>query len=97
MKPILITGATGNVGREIVKRLHRAGVPVGEVASLMSQILDRPVNYSHPSLPYFIWRFWRRGHPISYVSVVAAIYLTTRLGMAATITPHITPNRRTER
>jgi len=65
-----------------------AAYDYGEVATLMSQILGRPIRYSNPSLPRFIWRFWRRGHPLSYVSVVAAIYLTTRLGLAATITPH---------
>jgi uncharacterized protein YbjT (DUF2867 family) len=64
-----------------------AAYDYGEVASLISQILDRPIQYRNPSLPHFIWRFWRRGHPLRYVSVVAVIYLTTRLGMAATIMP----------
>lgn len=60
-----------------------------EVAHLMSQELGRPITYSNPSLPRFIWRFWRRGYPLRYVSVVAAIYITTRFGAAATVTPHL--------
>jgi len=59
-----------------------------EVASLMSQVLGRTIIYSNPSLVRFIWRFWRRGYPLSYVGVIAAIYTTTRLGMAQTVTPH---------
>ena len=59
------------------------------VARLMSQELGRPITYSNPSLARFVWRFWRRGFPLRYVSVVAAIYLTTRFGAAATITPHV--------
>lgn len=60
-----------------------------EVARLMSQELGRPITYSNPSLPHFVWRFWRRGYPLRYVSVVAAIYITTRFGAAATATPHL--------
>lgn len=60
-----------------------------EVARFMSQALGRPITYSNPSLPRFVWRFWRRGYPLRYVSVVAAIYITTRFGAAATITPHL--------
>lgn len=60
-----------------------------EVARLMSQELGRPITYSNPSLLRFVWRFWRRGYPLRYVSVVAAIYITTRFGAAATATPHL--------
>lgn len=60
-----------------------------EVARLMSRELGRPITYSNPSLLRFVWRFWRRGYPLRYVSVVAAIYITTRFGAAATITPHL--------
>lgn len=59
-----------------------------QVAAIMSRALGRPIRYTHPSLLRFVWRFWRQGHPLAYVAVVAAIYTTTRLGMAAAVTPH---------
>lgn len=59
-----------------------------QVAEIMTQYLGRPIGYSNPSLPRFVWRFWRRGYPLSYVGVVSAIYITTRFGLAETITPH---------
>ena len=31
---------------------------------------------------------WRRGNPLSYVGVVSAIYMTTRVGMAEGVTPN---------
>jgi uncharacterized protein YbjT (DUF2867 family) len=57
-----------------------------EVADAMSHVLQRPIRYSNPSLLRFAWRLWRRGHPLSYVSVVTGIYLTTRLGLAEKVT-----------
>jgi len=59
-----------------------------QVAEIMTQHLGRSIVYSNPSLPHFFWRFWRRGYPFGYIGVVSAIYLTTRFGMADTITPH---------
>ena len=59
-----------------------------QVAEIMSRYLEQPIVYSNPSLPRFVWRFWRRGYALSYIGVVSAIYLTTRLGLAETITPH---------
>jgi uncharacterized protein YbjT (DUF2867 family) len=59
----------------------------GAVAALMSDRLGRPIGYSQPHLLRFAWRFWRRGHPLGYVAVMTAIYLTTRLGMAETVMP----------
>jgi hypothetical protein len=35
----------------------------------------------------FAWHLWRQGQPLSYVAVVTAIYLTTRFGLAETVTP----------
>ena len=59
-----------------------------QVAAVMTQQLERPIGYSNPSLPRFVWRFWRRGYSLGYIGVVAAIYTTTRLGLAQTVTPH---------
>lgn len=59
-----------------------------QVARIMTQILEQPIEYSNPSLPRFVWRFWRRGYALGYIGVVAAIYTTTRLGLAQNITLH---------
>lgn len=59
-----------------------------QVAEIMTQALGRPIVYSNPSLPRFFWRFWRRGYPLGYIGVMSAIYMTTRFGLAQTITPH---------
>lgn len=59
----------------------------GTVAALMSDVLGRPISYSQPHFLRFAWRFWRRGHPLGYVAVMTAIYLTTRFGMAETVHP----------
>lgn len=66
----------------------REALSYEQVAALMSALLHRPIHYSNPSLPRFIWQFWRRGHALSYIGVVAAIYLTTRFGLAETVTTH---------
>jgi len=58
-----------------------------EVAAIMTEELGRPITYSHPSLLTFARRMRRRGHPWSYVAVMAGIYLTTRLGMAKAVAP----------
>jgi uncharacterized protein YbjT (DUF2867 family) len=59
-----------------------------ESAALMTEILGRPIRYSSPSPIRFAWRKWREGLPLPFVGVVSAIYLTTRFGLAQTITPH---------
>jgi nucleoside-diphosphate-sugar epimerase len=58
-----------------------------EVAAIMSEELGRPITYSSPSLAAFARRMRRRGHSWSYVGVMEGVYLTTRLGMAATVQP----------
>lgn len=59
-----------------------------QVAQIMTQQLKRSIGYSNPSLPRFVWHFWRRGYSLGYIGVVSAIYTTTRFGLAQTITPH---------
>jgi len=59
-----------------------------QVANIMTEIFERPIHYSNPSVLRFIWRFWRQGYHLSYIIVVSTIYLTTRFGLAETITPH---------
>lgn len=58
-----------------------------EVAGLLSVALARPIAYRYPSLPRFVRHSRAVGRGAAYTAVMAAIYTTTRLGMAATITP----------
>ncbi len=61
-----------------------------EVAALLSITLGRPIRYSNPSLPAFVWRKWRREHmPLKFVLVMAALYTVCRLGKAAGVTPEL--------
>ena len=57
----------------------------GEVAAIMSAVLGRPITYSRPSLLAFAARMRRRGHPWEYVAVMLGVYVSTRLGQAATV------------
>lgn len=60
------------------------------VATEMSRVLGRPIGYSRPSLPRFVWHMWRRrGYKLAHVGVMAAIYTTTRIGMAEAITTDV--------
>ena len=58
-----------------------------EVADIFSEVLDRPIRYSNPSPIRFAWRMHKQGHPWGFVGVISGIYLTTRFGLAQTITP----------
>lgn len=60
-----------------------------DVAAIMSDVLARPIRYSRPSLLKFARRMHKRGHPWGYVGVMSGIYMTTRFGMAATVTDEI--------
>jgi uncharacterized protein YbjT (DUF2867 family) len=54
----------------------------GEVARIFSEVLGRPVTYRNPSIPGFVRRMRRGGHPWPFVLVMAGIYTTARLGLA---------------
>lgn len=73
--------------------LHRAypltgaeALDYAEVAGLLSIALDRPIAYRYPSLLRFVRHSRALGRDTAFIAVMAAIYTTTRLGMAATIT-----------
>jgi uncharacterized protein YbjT (DUF2867 family) len=59
-----------------------------EVARIFSEELGRPIRYRNPSIFRFARNMRRRGHPWPFVLVTAAIYTTTRFGLAASITPN---------
>lgn len=56
-----------------------------EVASLLSEILGRPIDYRDPALPRYIIQTWRRGTPLGFTLVTTMLYTLTRFGQAATI------------
>jgi uncharacterized protein YbjT (DUF2867 family) len=58
-----------------------------EVAAQLTTILGRPIAYRRPSLLRFARHSLAAGRGLAFTSVMAAIYTTTRLGMAAGITP----------
>jgi len=60
-----------------------------EVAAILSDVLYRPITYSNPSLLRFARRMKERGEAWPYIAVMAAIYTTTRFGMAAAVHPDL--------
>lgn len=57
-----------------------------EVASILTMVLGRRIVYRRPSLLRFVRHSLAQGNPSAFVAVMAGIYTTTRLGMAATVT-----------
>ena len=56
------------------------------VATIFSEVLDRPIVYPNPSLLAFARRMRRRGKPLGFVALMCGIYTTARLGLAARVT-----------
>ncbi len=60
-----------------------------EVAEVFTAELGRDIRYVNPSLWRFAQRMRQYGHPWNYIVVVATIYLTTKFGLAAKVTPTV--------
>ncbi len=60
-----------------------------EVAEILTQVLHRPVRYSHPSLPRFWWRLRRRGVGIDTIAFMSGVYTLTRLGRNEPVTDEL--------
>jgi len=58
----------------------------GEVAAVLTDVLDRPIRYAEPSVLAFIRRQRRDGRPWPFVLVMTGIYLTARFGLADRVT-----------
>ena len=56
------------------------------VATIFSDVLDRPISYPNPSLVAFAQRMRRRGKPLGFIALMCGIYTTARLGLAARVT-----------
>ena len=57
-----------------------------EVATIFSDVLDRPISYPNPSVVAFARRMRRRGKPLGFIALMCGIYTTARVGLAARVT-----------
>jgi uncharacterized protein YbjT (DUF2867 family) len=57
-----------------------------EIATILSEVLERPITYSNPSNRRFgkIWK--ERGYPLAQILVMEALYTVAKLGMAGRLT-----------
>lgn len=53
-----------------------------QIATILSEILERPIRYSKPSSIHFLARALRRGQHFNFALVQAGIYLAAALGKA---------------
>lgn len=60
-----------------------------KVADMFTQILGKPVVYRNPSLLKFCVTMYRRGLDVPFIAVMAGIYTTARLGLAAKVTQDV--------
>lgn len=57
-----------------------------EVAHIFTRVLGKPIIYTDPSIPLFIFRMHARGLNFAFILVMVAIYTTARLGLAGKVT-----------
>ena len=60
-----------------------------EVAAIFTTVLSRPIHYTNPSIPTFIWQMLQQGFPLPFVLVMVGIYTTARFGLADLVTSDI--------
>jgi uncharacterized protein YbjT (DUF2867 family) len=78
----------GHIGRAYTLTGGEA-LSYDEAAAILSEVLGRPIHYAKPSLPHFIWRKWREGTPLGFAFIMAFLYMNTRSGRAARVTPDV--------
>ncbi len=62
----------------------------GEVAGIMTAVLDRPIRYAQPGLVRYLIRARRELRmPAEMIATTAAVYTTARLGLAAGLTGEV--------
>lgn len=78
----------GHVGKAYTPTGPRA-MTYDECATILSDVLGRPIRYADPAL----WTYWRRmaarGMPIGMRVVTLGIYTAARFGMAAALTDDV--------
>lgn len=60
-----------------------------QAASILSQTLGREIKYRNPGVPSFLIETLRRGASFPYALVVTGLYMSTRFGMAKTVTDEV--------
>ena len=60
-----------------------------EVANTFTTVLGRPIQYTNPSIPIFIWQMLRQGFPLQFVLVMVGIYTTARFRLADMVTTDV--------
>jgi uncharacterized protein YbjT (DUF2867 family) len=60
-----------------------------EVAEVLSQVLDRSIEYADPSIPAFVRRMHAQGRPLPFIAVMVGVYTTARLGFSARVTDDV--------
>ena len=60
-----------------------------EVTAIFTTVLSRPIHYTNPSIPTFIWQMLQQGFPLPLVLVMVGIYTTARFGLADLVTSDI--------
>jgi uncharacterized protein YbjT (DUF2867 family) len=60
-----------------------------QVAAMLTDVLGRVIAYRHPGLLQFMRRQHAKGTPLAFAAVMAGIYTTARLGLAARLTSDV--------
>ena len=60
-----------------------------QVSKILSEVLGREIKYKNPNLIYFFISILQRGTPFMFALVQTGLYLSTRFGMAKTITNEV--------
>ncbi|MEO0565861.1 MAG: SDR family oxidoreductase, partial [Chloroflexota bacterium] len=57
-----------------------------EIATILSDVLGRPIRYAQPNPLHFLWREWRNGTPFPFAVTMTGIYLPTYLNRTGQLT-----------
>ncbi len=60
-----------------------------EVATIFTNVLGRPIHYTNPAIPIFIWQMLKQGFPLQFVLIMVGIYTTARFGLADLVTSDV--------
>lgn len=60
-----------------------------QVARIFTEELGRPIRYTDPSTPRFLWRLWRRGVAPDTLFFMTMVYALTRFGKNAVMTDEL--------
>lgn len=89
MMKVLVTGASGNGGRYVIRELVKLNEPVVAAGTNIQKLRDIFGNQVEPVyLKYRNYYIKKRGLDKAYVDVTVALYFMTRMGTAKEMTNH---------